>query len=245
MEFLTIDGEHAVGLEVLGGEKVFLVDLARLVQGKLLKEFLSLEHQGERVSAVVRRVHFSDVDGVIGEIVVNDIRILGLDVELQDFAVVLQKLFLRLHAAASQLVFQVVHHLGVLHGDIFILKIVVEVVHRARFTGLLRHAQIVIKFSRVLIAVVEVDFLGVDIHLLSDHEIIHGEEFFIPRAKDFLTFQKGPLRNSRIFLFIFNDFNAVIFKIEVQGQLADAVLFLVRFNRRFFVESLESEHMFI
>jgi hypothetical protein len=139
---------------------------------------------------------------------VNDIRILGLYVELQDFSVVLQKLFLGLHASASQFVFQVVHHLGVLHGDIFILKIVVEVINRTRLTGLLGHSQVIIKFSCVLIAVVEVDFLGVDIHLLSDHEIIYGEEFLISSSKDFLTFQKGSLRNSRIFLFIFNDFNA-------------------------------------
>lgn len=170
----------------------------------------------------------------------NDIRILRLNVELQDSAVILQKLFLGLHASASQLVFQIVHHLGVFHGDVFILKIVVEVIHRTRFTELLWHSQVIIKFSCVLIAVVEVDFLGVDVHLLADHEIIHREEFLIISSKDFLTFQKGSLRNSRIFLFIFNDFNAVIFKIEVQGQLADAVLLAVRFDRSFFVESLES-----
>lgn len=120
-EVLAVNMHDTVGLEVHRSEEVFLVDLARLVQGELLVHFLSFEHEGERVTAVVGRVDFADVDGVVGQVIVNDVRILTLNMELQDFAVVFQKLFLGFHAASAQFVFQVVHHLRVLDGDVFVL----------------------------------------------------------------------------------------------------------------------------
>jgi hypothetical protein len=40
-EFLSVNGEQTVGLEVERSEVVFLVDLARLVEGELLVHFLS------------------------------------------------------------------------------------------------------------------------------------------------------------------------------------------------------------
>lgn len=120
-EILPVDVQHPIGLEIGGREEVFLVDLARLVQGEFLEHLLSFEHQGEGVSPVVGGIHFADVDGVIGQVVMDDVGVLGLDVELQDFSVVLQKLFLGLDTAAPQLVFEVVHHLRVLNRDIFIL----------------------------------------------------------------------------------------------------------------------------
>jgi hypothetical protein len=120
-EVLAVNMHDTVGLEVHGSEKVFLVDLARLVEGELLVHFLSFEHERERVTAVVGRVDFADVDGVVGQVIVNDVRILTLNMELQDFAVVFQKLFLGFHTASTQFVFQVVHHLRVLDGDVFVL----------------------------------------------------------------------------------------------------------------------------
>lgn len=51
----------------------------------------------------------------------DNVGVLGLHMELQDFAVVGQELLLGLDSAATELVFEVVHHRGVLDGHIFVL----------------------------------------------------------------------------------------------------------------------------
>lgn len=91
----------------------------------------------------------------------------------------------------------------------------VEVVHGALFSSLLRHAETLVELPGVLVAVIQVHHLGEDVHLLPNHKVINGKELFVAGTEDLLALQERPLRNSRVFLFIFNDLNAVIFKIIV------------------------------
>jgi hypothetical protein len=49
---------------------------------------LPFKHQGERVSPIVREINFSYINGIICKIVMNDVRIVGLDVELEHLSVV-------------------------------------------------------------------------------------------------------------------------------------------------------------
>ena len=88
---------HQVYFNILGSNKVRGVGLSRLVKGELPWQFLSFQHQWEWVSSTVLVVDFSDIDGVISQVIMHDVRDVALDVELKYFPVVLQELFLRLN----------------------------------------------------------------------------------------------------------------------------------------------------
>jgi hypothetical protein len=61
---------------------------------------LPFKHFGVRVSSVVGKVDFANVNGVIGQIEMYYIGVVTLNVEFQDLPVILEELFLRLHSAA-------------------------------------------------------------------------------------------------------------------------------------------------
>ena len=128
LKLLPINSQETIGLEVLRSNIVLLIDLARLVQTEFLVELLSLEHQRKRVSPVIREIALPDVDGVVRQIVVDDVRVVCDHIEQKHLPVVLQELFLTLDSTPAQFVLQVIHHAGVLHRDVLVLQSVVEIV---------------------------------------------------------------------------------------------------------------------
>lgn len=85
----------AADAQLLSLEEVLGVGLAWLVEREVLGEFLPAEGDREWVLARVRQCDFSDLDGVIGEEVVDDEgRALEPRVELEHLPVVLEELLL-------------------------------------------------------------------------------------------------------------------------------------------------------
>jgi len=136
-------------------------------------QFLTFEHEREGVSTIIGKVALSDVDGIVRQVVVNNVRVISHHVEKQHFPVVAQKLFLRFDSTSAQLVFQVIHHAGVLDRHIFILQSVIEIVDRTFLGRRLRYSEFVEKLFRVLVAVINADVFAIDLNVLSDHEVVH------------------------------------------------------------------------
>lgn len=63
----------------------------------------------------------------------------------------------------------------------------VEVIHGAALGGLLGDTQTLEEFAGVAVAIIEVDVLGVNVDLGTDHEVIHREELFASVTEHFLT----------------------------------------------------------
>lgn len=111
-----VDG--ALGLDLVAGEVVVSNEvLAWLVHCEALGKLLSLQQQREGVSAVVGVVHFSDLDGIVSQVVVdNEGQVVALDEETEHSAVVVEELLLGGHSASAQSLLQELLHLSVLLG---------------------------------------------------------------------------------------------------------------------------------
>jgi hypothetical protein len=127
LELFAVYSQTGARAEVLGSHVFLLIHLTRLIEGKLLMQLLSrikkwpFEHEREGVSAVIGEVDLSDVDGVVGQVIVDNVGVIGHHVEKEYFTVVLQELFLGLDSATAQLVLEVIHHAGVFLRNVFIL----------------------------------------------------------------------------------------------------------------------------
>lgn len=53
--------------------EILSIRLSWLVEGKFLWEFLSTEHQRERISTAILEVDFTDFEGIVSEIVMENI----------------------------------------------------------------------------------------------------------------------------------------------------------------------------
>ena len=102
--------------------------LTWLVNIKSVWQLLSTEKDGESISAVVRVMALTDLEGVIGQVVVHDVgQILAACEETQHAAVIVQELLLGLDFAATETLFHEVSHLRVVNarlGDLRVLEVV-------------------------------------------------------------------------------------------------------------------------
>lgn len=88
--------------ELLGFQEVLSISLSGLVEGKLPGEFLPFEGDREGISAWIGQTGLPDLDSVICQEVMDDIRCpLEFRKEFQHFSVVLQELLLRVYLAPS------------------------------------------------------------------------------------------------------------------------------------------------
>lgn len=91
--------------------------LARLVDIESLRKLLSSEVDRERISAVVREVHLSDLNGVISQEVMPDkLKVITSSEESENLAVVVQELLLRSNSASAKLLLKILKELRILLG---------------------------------------------------------------------------------------------------------------------------------
>lgn len=77
--------------------------LTWLINSKSLREFLSSQKKGKRVSAVIGMMDLSHLDCVVCQIVVDDERsVITLSVESENLSVVIQELLLRNDSSTSE-----------------------------------------------------------------------------------------------------------------------------------------------
>ena len=91
---------------------------------------MSLHEESEVVATVIRVMHLSDLNGVIGQEVVDDERqLVEARVETQHSSVVIQELLLALHSATAERLLHVLLQTGVsefLLRDLFLGKAVIR-----------------------------------------------------------------------------------------------------------------------
>ena len=222
-------------MEILRSHEILLVNLARLVQRELLGHFLSeikkrqpFKHFGERISSVIGEVHLSDINSVIGQIVVNYVGIITLDVEFEYFSIVLEELFLRFYPASSQLVFQVIHHKRVLFRHEFVHCFVLKVVERALEGVRLRDSQILVKFTSILVTIVYFYAFWKYFHFLTNTEVIYWQESFVVISQNLILFYITfcLLRNIPWGIPLFNYFSSVICK-ELSSKKKQILICLI------------------
>jgi hypothetical protein len=104
---------NQVSLEVnLVASQISVSDkvLAWLVHLEGFWQLLSSQVHRERVSAVVGKVHFSDLNGIVSqEVVPNELHIFRSDEESKNFSIEVQELLLRSHLASSKGLLQKFH----------------------------------------------------------------------------------------------------------------------------------------
>ncbi len=104
VELATEGLDEAAGVELVGCVVVVTHVLeAGLCHLEVTRQSLSLHQESEVVAAVVRVVNLSNLNGVIGQEVVNDKgEVVEAGVETQDSAIVVEELLLALHSATAK-----------------------------------------------------------------------------------------------------------------------------------------------
>ena len=111
--------------------------LAWLVHREVVGELLAAQLHGEAITAVVGVVHLTDLDGVVGKVVVDDVRetITAVAEEAEDLAVLVKELLLGGNLAATEGLLLVLTHLGVLLQRLFLLRLLKVVTRRGLRLG--------------------------------------------------------------------------------------------------------------
>jgi len=115
--------DHATGGDLVAGQVVVSDEvLSGLVDGVGVGQLLSTEEKGEGVTTIVRVVNFSDLNGVVSEVVVNNEgEVFALGEEAEDLAIVVEELLLGSNLAATEGLLEELLHLVIALGGNFLL----------------------------------------------------------------------------------------------------------------------------
>jgi hypothetical protein len=101
LEFSTENIQLLIKLDVSRLSEILCVCLSWLIECELLRQFLTTEHEWEWISAAVLEIDFSDLQGVISEVVMKNVRNIGENIEFQDFSIIFKELLLRWHSSTT------------------------------------------------------------------------------------------------------------------------------------------------
>jgi len=101
LEFSTENIQLLIKLDVSRLSEILSVCLSWLIECELLRQFLTTEHEWEWISATVLEIDFSDLQGVISEVVMKNVRNIGENIEFQDFSIIFKELLLRWHSSTT------------------------------------------------------------------------------------------------------------------------------------------------
>ena len=95
--------DSSLGLNLVAGQVVVTDEvLTGLVDCEALRKLLSLEHESEGVAAIVGMMDFTDLTGVVSEVVMDDEgEIVTLHEETEDLSVIVEELLLGRHSAST------------------------------------------------------------------------------------------------------------------------------------------------
>ena len=133
----AVSVDVGLGGDLVAGQVVVAnLVLAWLVDSEVVGKFLAAQLHGETITAVVGVVHLTDLDGVIGKVVVDDVgqAIAAVAEEAEDLAVLVEELLLGGNLATTERLFLVLTHLGVLLQGLRLLRLL-EVVLRSGLGG--------------------------------------------------------------------------------------------------------------
>lgn len=173
IEVSTIDLNAFTKSNVFWFEEVFLDNLSRLVEVELAWDLLPLKENVELILATVLVVDFPDLESVVGQEVVHDVRTVIEYVELKDFPVIFEKLFLIPDSSPPQSVFSVLLHVIVTHRDKLDIGLLIEGILGLGLGGLLGP---LVELAGVVITVGQVDGFAVNVNGAPHHEVIRGHQ---------------------------------------------------------------------
>lgn len=116
----TAESENAAAWVDLIASQVVVADeiLAWLVHVKAVWQLLSSQKKRKRVASVIGSMGLSDLNGVVGQVVVHDERqVLTGREEAQDLTVVVEELLLGRNLATAEFLLEVLEHLLVSFGS--------------------------------------------------------------------------------------------------------------------------------
>jgi len=219
--------EHVDGAtrEDLVAGKVVISDegLAGLLNLAGVGKLLSAEEAGERIVTVVLVVGFSDLNGVISQVVVDYKRsVITSAVEAEDLSVVVQELLLRSDLASSKLLLEVLEHEGITlrrYGDLRLF----EVVFRALLSFGTRLSAFNHELSGVFISIVDSKNATVDGDIKANREVGGHEGLLRAIAlEDHVSLKEWTLGNSTVLLLRLSDHDGLVFEIVEDHSLSDS-----------------------
>lgn len=102
--------------------------LSRLVNAKVIRQSLSSKEKSEGLAAVVRVVYFTNFDGVVSQVVVdNERQVFAAGIETENLAIMIEELFLGCNLATSKRLLEEFLHLTVTLGDDRFLRLLESV----------------------------------------------------------------------------------------------------------------------
>lgn len=144
----------------------------------------------------------------------KDVGDFAVNVELQHFSIIFQKLFLRFDFASTQLVFKEVHHEFIFLWHVLIMQFLFEIIKNGNMRFSYLHAKILVEFSGVLITVVDGNNFVEDIDFGSNDEIMNiKEEARSIGSEHSLAFKEVSLGDSTVFLSRFGNLDGIVFQI--------------------------------
>lgn len=134
-------------------------------------------------------------------------------IELKHFSIVLQKLFLRIDFSSSQLLLKVFFHLSIFFWNPLVVDCGSPQVITIRDWWTLRLPNLLVKFSSIVIAIIEENRSPINFWNLAKSKIVGSHKF--PIILDILfSFEKFTLRNSRVLFFFLVNRNRIVLDVE-------------------------------
>jgi len=189
-------------------------------------------------------VHFEDLNSVVGqEVGNNEGPVIEITVVAEDFAVMVEELFLGKNFASSEFLLHVLEHLGIfLGGDRNFRHL--KVVNGAILCWWLGRAEFVIKLAGVLVHVVYSELSAKDGDIASDSEIL-GHERHTVWLLEALLLEESSLRNTGIDLLGLDYHDGLVDQVVEDMNFADAVVLKAGLNNAFFCISEEFQDLLV
>jgi len=229
-------GDLVAGQVVVANE-----GLSWLVDIEAVWELLSTEEQGKCVAAVVRVVHLTDLDSVIGQVVVDDVwEVVGAGEEPENTSIVIEELLLGGNFAATEGLLEELLHLWVSLGwnlDQGLGEVIDwALLSCGKLDALARE-----ELSSIVVTVVNAHDSAEDRDVSADAEVL-GEEWFLGAVllDDHLALEEGTLWLSSVRDLRLGDHDRLVFEEVIDGHFANPVVLEATFDNALLEVGVES-----
>jgi hypothetical protein len=175
----------------------------------------------------------------------DELEVLGLGEESQNFAIEVQELFLRGNAATAQFLLEVFEQLRVFVNSIRLHRDLKRAFRAGGGSGL-GLAEVLEELASVSIAVVDADRTAAQAQVETDLEIRRLKRHL--RAillDDHLTLEEDALEAAGVGLLRLDELDRAILKVVEDDQLTDAVVLQARLNNGFLEVTVETKHLLV
>lgn len=228
--------------DLVAGEVVVADEgLSWLVDIEAVWELLSAEEQGKRIAAIVRVVNLTDLDSVVGKVVVDNVwEVIASGEEAEDFPVVVEELLLGGNFATTEGLLEELLHLWVsLRGNLDQRR--GEVVDWALLSGGKNGTLASEELSRIVVTVINAHDSAKNGDVSANAEV-SGQEWLLGAVllDDHLALEEGTLWLSCVRDFRLSDHDRLVFEEVIDGHFANSVVLEATFYNALLEVGVES-----